>query len=61
MQVFGLGTVEARIVSQIGFEASGALVKLKSADLLRNVPLVWRHQHEAWSFSRNFAPQYFGP
>jgi len=28
VRVFGLGTVEARIVSQIGFEASGALVEL---------------------------------
>lgn len=30
VQVFGLGTVEARIVSQIGFEASGALVELNA-------------------------------
>lgn len=30
VQVFGLGTVEARIVSRIGFEASGALVELNA-------------------------------
>lgn len=30
VQVFGLGTIEARIVSQIGFEASGALVELNA-------------------------------
>ena len=30
VQVFGLGTVEARILSRVGFEVSGALVELNA-------------------------------
>src|SRR5674476_106849 len=37
VQVFGLGTVEARVTSKVGFKASGVLVELR-ADVGERVP-----------------------
>ena len=59
VQVFGLGTVEARVTSKVGFKASGVLVELradvgdrvaKGAVLARLASRVLRTEY-FWSFT----------